>query len=243
MPSFAVTVTANFEPDVQISDESIFIMGMRPEFQVGLARNNSTWVYAPSLYGTGNVEFEVAGGDGPFMMWIGIPDVYPAVMLDGINAGVILNISDYFYDVAVPDGVSGVGMYFFEDTWYGDFSEGDVITLLKTNDELLLVFDRDGVYYEKTFVADGSNPFPGEEPGVEPVVTVPSATTEKLGGGKERLTISLTETLSDGSTVTGTMSFTIIKNTAKYYQVGPYVIYVDALGGGSIRRCYIVKQD
>ena len=77
----------------------------------------------------------------------------------------------------------------------------------------------------------------------DPVVVIPSASVEKLGGGKEKLTISLTETLSDGSTVTDTVAVTINENTAGYYTVGSYVIYVDALGSGSIRRCYIVNRD
>jgi len=73
----------------------------------------------------------------------------------------------------------------------------------------------------------------------DPVVVIPSASVEKLGGGKEKLTISLT----DGSNVIDTLAVTINENTAGYYSVGSYVIYVDALGSGSIRRCYIVNRD
>lgn len=234
---------------INVADpENIFVRGIHPEFQIGLAKDESNWIYEPEyLQGAEEVEFMVSGGESQLTLWLGKEDVYPALLLDGIesNKPKVYDVSEHFYEIEVPEGVSGVGISFFEDVWYiQNFSADDVIPLLKTDAQALLVYEHEGVYYERTFIPDGSDPFADLEQDVVPVRVVPAASVEKHAGSQNNMTVSFTETLPDGSTRMGTMAFTINENTAGYYRVGPYLIYVDATGGGSqIRRCYIVNQD
>ncbi len=70
----------------------------------------------------------------------------------------------------------------------------------------------------------------------------PSAAVEKLKGNQNRLTVSVTERYSDGSTKKAfTEEVLISNNAAGVYQVGPYKVYVDTKGNDKIRECYIVK--
>ena len=72
-------------------------------------------------------------------------------------------------------------------------------------------------------------------------VVTPSAFVEKLNGNKNNLTITVTETNSDGTTDNITKTFSIDNNAAGTYVVGLYKVYVDTKGNTQIRACYIVE--
>ena len=72
--------------------------------------------------------------------------------------------------------------------------------------------------------------------------TTPSAVVEKQSGNKNNLTITITETYSDGTTrVIATKTFLINNNAADTYKVGDYKVYVDTKGNTQVRSCYFVK--
>jgi len=73
------------------------------------------------------------------------------------------------------------------------------------------------------------------------VKVIPSAFVTKLNGNKNDLTITVTETLSDGTANTIRATFSINNNAAATYTVGGYKVYVDTKGNDQIRECYIVK--
>ncbi|MCL1982881.1 MAG: hypothetical protein FWG53_07355 [Clostridiales bacterium] len=68
----------------------------------------------------------------------------------------------------------------------------------------------------------------------------PAASVEKLNGNQNRLTITVTEKLSDGKTNTITSTIMINNNAAATYSVGTYKVYVDTKGNTQIRECRIV---
>ncbi|MCI2256006.1 endo-1,4-beta-xylanase [Domibacillus sp. PGB-M46] len=78
-----------------------------------------------------------------------------------------------------------------------------------------------------------------------PVVTVdsatPLATVERLKGNQNKLTVSVTELYSDGSTEAFIEEILIRNNAADVYQVGSYKVYVDTKGNKT-RECYIVRD-
>ena len=80
---------------------------------------------------------------------------------------------------------------------------------------------------------------PVETPTV--ISAAPTASVEKLNGNQNRLTITVTEKLSDGKTNIITVSFMINNNAAGTYNVGPYKVYVDTKGNTQIRECYILQ--
>ena len=77
-------------------------------------------------------------------------------------------------------------------------------------------------------------------PPVTVVEATPSASVNKLNGNKNDLTITIVETLSDGSTNTITETISIDNNAAGTYDVGGYKVYADTKGNTQIRECYIV---
>ena len=80
--------------------------------------------------------------------------------------------------------------------------------------------------------------------GPDPVFVVsatPSAYVTKLNGNANDLTITVTETLSDGTSNAITMTFRISNNAADYYSVGLYTVYVETKGNDQIRDVYIVQ--
>ena len=72
------------------------------------------------------------------------------------------------------------------------------------------------------------------------VSVVAAAFVEKLSGNQNRLVVTITEYLKDGTSVNYSMSFTISNNAAGTYAVGGYNVYVDTKGNDQIRACYIV---
>ena len=72
------------------------------------------------------------------------------------------------------------------------------------------------------------------------VSVVAAAFVEKLSGNQNRLVVTVTEYLKDGTSVNYSMSFMISNNAAGAYEVGGYSVYVDTKGNDQIRSCYIV---
>ena len=68
-----------------------------------------------------------------------------------------------------------------------------------------------------------------------------SASVKKLSGNKIDLTISVTESFSDGSVNAITITESVNNNSAGYHQVGRYTVYVETKGNDQIRECYIVE--
>jgi len=78
---------------------------------------------------------------------------------------------------------------------------------------------------------------------VKPVTVVsatPAASVTQLAGNTNDLTITITEQLSNGKTNTMSSVFSIAKNSASTYTVGPYSVYVDTKGNTQIRDCHVV---
>jgi hypothetical protein len=73
------------------------------------------------------------------------------------------------------------------------------------------------------------------------VCAVPAAYVTKLAGGKNDLTITVSELYSDGSENETTNTFSIDNNAADFYTVGEYTVYVNTKGNTQIRGIYIVK--
>lgn len=69
----------------------------------------------------------------------------------------------------------------------------------------------------------------------------PSASVEQLPGNTNKLTIKVSEALSDGNTNVISETFSIRNNAADTYEVGNYKVYVDTKGNTQIRECYIVE--
>jgi len=63
----------------------------------------------------------------------------------------------------------------------------------------------------------------------------------KFSGNQNALTITVTETLSDGRTNIITQTFTINNNAAGTYSVGAYKVYVKTQGNDQIRELYFVE--
>ena len=155
-------LTAGFIVTVQsVTENLIIVRGMNPEYQIGLAiQETGEIVYEPEFPDAGEIEFVVTGIEGPFMLWLGIKDIYPGIFVEDIEADESYDIDEYFYETEVPEGVSSVGISLIEDVWYLEgIGEGETIQLLKTYAEALLVFDYKGSRYEETFILDGTNPF------------------------------------------------------------------------------------
>ncbi|MCL1983377.1 MAG: hypothetical protein FWG53_09895 [Clostridiales bacterium] len=69
-----------------------------------------------------------------------------------------------------------------------------------------------------------------------------NAWVEKLTGNQNRLYITVTEYLPDGSVNIITETFMIKNNSEGTYQVGGYSIYVDTKGNIQIRRADVVSK-
>ena len=113
-------------------------------------------------------------------------------------------------------------------------------------------WDEGRVTKEPTYLEDGEMTFTCRRCGeirtepierINPIVlnATPVASVEKLNGNQNRLTITVTERLSDGTSNMITVTFMINNNTADTYNVGTYKVYVDTKGNTQIRECYIVK--
>ena len=239
-----VTRTTSFTVTVNdILEEFVFVTGIHTDFQIGLAYDEFKWIYEPES-GAEEVGFEVTGEEGPFKLWLGIEGVYPGIWIEGIKANDTYDVSEYFYDVEVPKGVSNVtiSVWPHEADYISNDSSSEAIALLETGADAKLFFEYNGETYEIDFVLDGNNPFPELGGGeVTLVSAVPTASVNKANGNKNDLTITVIETYSDGSTNKITTTISINNNSAGSYLVGSYIVYVDTKGNDQIRRCYIVN--
>jgi len=239
-------IMAEVTPEVPDPEKSVVVSGMNRGFQIGLADEFGAWIHEPVFPDSSEIEFIVGYEEGPFTLWLGIDSVYPAVTVANIQADEMFNVGDYFYDVEIPEGVSNVKINFPSDgmEYVPVAQAGDVIALLKTDAEAWLSFEYNGIQYGDISIAlDGSGIFP--ELGIDPPVTLvsatPSAYVTKLNGNKNDLTVTVTETYSDGTMEAFTKTFSINNNAAGTYDVGGYMVYVDTKGNTQIRECYIVK--
>ena len=69
-----------------------------------------------------------------------------------------------------------------------------------------------------------------------------AASIAKLSGNKNNLTITITETYSDGSIEKYTETFSIDNNAIGTYAVNLYLVYVDTKGNDQIRACDITAR-
>ena len=167
----------------RILETSIVVTNARRHFQMGVQRSIETrarsiewtWVYEPKFYDAPELIFDVTGYEGPFRLWIGIEDVYPGIYVDVVEyvedqEDTRNDVSEYFYDVVIPEGVSDAGIYLVvgDDgeplSWYMEnLSEGDTIPLLKGNSLATVVFTYEGEPYTIEFVPDDEEADPFEE--------------------------------------------------------------------------------
>jgi hypothetical protein len=70
---------------------------------------------------------------------------------------------------------------------------------------------------------------------------VPSAVVTKLSGNKNELTITVTETLYDGSKKVISKTFLIDNNSSGTFSVGDYKVYVETKGNVQVPKCNLVK--
>ena len=181
----------------KVEQAIITVIGMPVNYQAGvqtlvevsqgsrLARaeavTNWIWVEEPRYYETDVVEFDVTGYEGPFRLWLGIKkdsdpygeDSYPGIWMDdNIEADQIYDVSDYFYNVSVPEGVSNFKIYFPDtDTWYvPEVSEDNTICMLKTDAKAVADFDYEGDsgYGGEIVLKEEENPFSGLDDGEVP---------------------------------------------------------------------------
>ena len=239
-------IMAEVTPEVPDPEKSVVVSGMNRGFQIGLADEFGAWIHEPVFPDSSEIEFIVGYEEGPFTLWLGIDSVYPAVTVANIQADEMFNVGDYFYDVEIPEGVSNVKINFPSDgmEYVPVAQAGDVIALLKTGAEARLSFEYNGIQYgDMEITLDGRGIFPELDivPPVTLVSATPSAYVTKLNGNKNDLTVTITETYSDGSTEAFTKTFSINNNAAGTYDVGEYIVYVDTKGNTQIRECYIVK--
>ncbi|MCL1974924.1 MAG: M28 family peptidase [Firmicutes bacterium] len=68
---------------------------------------------------------------------------------------------------------------------------------------------------------------------------MPTAVVKKLNGNKNDLTITVVAIYEDGSQDVFCKTFSINNNSADYYDVNGYTVYVDTKGNDQIRACYI----
>jgi len=118
-----------------------------------------------------------------------------------------------------------------------DWDDGVVTTPPTETEDGLMTYTclRCGETRTETIPAIGG---PGD---VTLVSATATASIEILSGNQNKLTITITELYSDGSTVTITTTLLIKNNATDTYQVGDYLVYVDTKGNDQIRACYIVE--
>jgi hypothetical protein len=72
------------------------------------------------------------------------------------------------------------------------------------------------------------------------VTPTATASVEKINGNQNRLTITVTEKLPDGTTNIITEVFIISNNATSIYNVGSYKVYVVTKGNDQVIECYII---
>lgn len=139
--------------------ETIIVTGINGDCELSVF--GSDWVYQTISYAAGqNASFKVFGGS---IYQVQITDAgFHAINIDNVEAGAIVDIGDYFYDIIVPDGVTDLIIQsngVIIDYTQTDIQPGDVITLLKTNQGAVITFVFDGQSYSVDFILDSTNPF------------------------------------------------------------------------------------
>lgn len=131
----------------------------------------------------------------------------------------------------------------FRVAWFGE-----ELGLTDANGELAIAFNAPGTYVLSAYDDSGWD-MPFIAPWLVVTVEAPEPTVvgvsvnahvEWLNGPQNRLFITVTEALSDGSTRVIEWNGLIQNNAAGTYAVGNYQVYVNTKGNTQIRECYIV---
>ena len=222
--------------------DTITAIGIVAECDLGVAQED--WVYssAAALVGEPNV-FLVFDNNKPYEVRLNKTGFHTIAAPD-IYAGDTVDFSACFYEVTVPAGITDVRMQ--SNGWIYPLpaNAGDKILLLRdifdAAREAHMTFIYAGETHTVDFLLDGTDPFGNFDAGTG-VIAIPMASVEHLTGNQNKLTITVTEILADGTKKEYSDNFTIDNNAAGTYTVGPYSVYVDTKGNDQIRECYIVK--
>jgi len=195
------------------------------------------------------VDVEVSLDENPELFSLQLALGYDAAVLEAVDitSGSLIPIP-----VMPRLSANNLSLYFEGATLDGTFGTGNLATIrFRVLDDAVFgstAITIDGIYagnaLEDTFTVstiDGSVFVEPQQIEATLVSAVPTASVKVLNGNKNDLTITVTETYSDGSTNKITETVSINNNAAGSYTVGKYVVYVDTKGGDQIRQCYIVK--
>lgn len=219
----------------------ITVTGVRPGYELGLAYTGPTWVSAPRTTTGNTVLFAVPDKEQTYRLslcqtskWNG-GNAFDPIVID-VKPGSTVDISEYFYDLTLPEGYSNVGITCMDQRWcVYQANARDIITLLKTGQKATIVSTYNNKEYTATITLDGSDPF------TSIINSTPTASVKKLIGNTNELTITLADVYANGLKKTYTATFTINNNAAGTYEVGPYKVYVDTKGNTQVRECRIIK--
>ena len=149
-----ITITGELI-DIDVPVQPITVTGITSACTLAIVQAN--WVYGDTVTAIGeDTEFNVFDNDGTYEIRIGRTG-YSYAVITGVSAGDIVDISEYFYDITVPEGVSDVGIA--NANWVDTTVTDGKITLMKNNGDAKLYFNYDGKAYVIDFVLDGTNPF------------------------------------------------------------------------------------
>lgn len=175
------------------------------------------------------------------------------VLTVGVNEAFDLTVMGTLFAVwgdwgAWNDVVDGAGIVLIDDAT-GAF----VLPMLVVTDYdgvAMLCFDTAGTYVLGVIDYDFSWEFPLMSPWLVVTVKAPEPTVVNVSayasvtwvnGPQNLLFITVTETLSDGTTRTIEWNGLINNNAAGAYNVGDYQVFVNTKGNTQIRECYIVE--
>ncbi|MCL2173558.1 MAG: hypothetical protein FWB84_08010 [Candidatus Bathyarchaeota archaeon] len=153
-------------------------------------------------------------------------------------------------DFTEPLSATQVVVLDFDDsTGFRSALFGEELGLTNGAGQLAITFDAPGTYVLSAYDTTGWTPFPAPwlvvtvEGAPEPIVVSVSAAAnvQWVNGPQNMLFITVTETLSDGTTRTIEWNGLINNNAAGAYNVGDYQVFVNTKGNTQIRECYIVE--
>ena len=136
--------------------------------------------------------------------------------------------------------ISITGKFFDEIEWIADGEKIATGSTINLNDYQGVINSYVRAQLKSDTGIAFTQPFGVEISAATLVDATPSASVKKLNGNKNDLTITVTETYSDGSINEITETFSINNNAAALYAVGAYAVYIDTKGNDQIRQCYIV---
>ena len=138
----------------------IAITGISSACELGLAQ--ADWIYRMSTASVGvQNTFNVFDNGQKYTVKVGRTG-YHQISIPDIDAGQNVWL-DIFYNIPVPAGVTNIRIananWVDTSTWYANYLESDVFTLMKNNTAAKLYFDYAGQSHTVDFMLDGSDPF------------------------------------------------------------------------------------